>query len=339
MRFALLGSHPDGIEMARALAETGRHQLSVSTEALPDSMKPSFAETRMLGDVEEILADPAIDMVIVAGSGAVRAEQLRRSVQSERHVLCVHPADDSPEIAYEVAMMQMDSGRVLLPLLHEALHPAVQRLRDFVQRGEEAAGPTIGIFRLLEMQINSEGSVLLYVDPAGPRASLQGWGMVRGLAGDVAEIGAFAAKDILEEGQPVLIAGSFQGGGLFRITLLPNAEDPSWRLDVIGSKGRASLFFPVGPQGPAFLSWHDKTGERVEESFEPWYPWPLLVKQFESALGTTHAIPKEEQVDQIKLPGASRIHGSTDAIQTEGAPRLATAVTCATCRVRRCRRS
>lgn len=35
-------------------------------------MKPSFAETRMLGDVEEILADPAIDMVIVAGSGAVR---------------------------------------------------------------------------------------------------------------------------------------------------------------------------------------------------------------------------------------------------------------------------
>ena len=35
MRFALLGTHPDGIDMACALVETGRHQLVAYTSAEP----------------------------------------------------------------------------------------------------------------------------------------------------------------------------------------------------------------------------------------------------------------------------------------------------------------
>ena len=60
-------------------------------------LSPSRAQTRRVSDLEEVLADPAIEAVIVAGAPAVRPAQLRRALQSERHVLCVHPADDSPE--------------------------------------------------------------------------------------------------------------------------------------------------------------------------------------------------------------------------------------------------
>ena len=65
-------------------------------------------ETR-LGDLEEVLADPAIDAVIVAGGPSVRAAQLRRALQSERYVVCVHPADDTADLAYEAASIQSEA--------------------------------------------------------------------------------------------------------------------------------------------------------------------------------------------------------------------------------------
>jgi hypothetical protein len=80
-------------------------------------------EPRRVSDLEEVLADPSMETVIVAGGPATRPGQLRRALQSERHVLCVCPADDSPDLAYEAAMIQADTGMVLLPLLPEALPP------------------------------------------------------------------------------------------------------------------------------------------------------------------------------------------------------------------------
>src|SRR5262249_36259648 len=121
MRFALLGDDPDGLAAARALAASGRHGLVVYSGLVAgleilarDGLKP-----RRVGDMEEALADPAIEAVIVAGAPSNRAAQLRRALQSERHVLCVHPVDPSPDIGYEAAQLQSDVRRVLLPLLSE----------------------------------------------------------------------------------------------------------------------------------------------------------------------------------------------------------------------------
>ncbi len=138
MRFALLGTHPDGIDMACALAETGRHQLIAytSAEPVPEPILRRWGpEARRLHDLEELLADPAIDAVIVAGTPANRTVQLRRALQSERHVLCVYPPDSVPDGAYEAAMIRDDTGRVLLPLLPEALHPGVVRLAELLRSG------------------------------------------------------------------------------------------------------------------------------------------------------------------------------------------------------------
>src|SRR5439155_8896955 len=86
-----------------------------------------------VADIEEVLADPTIDAIIVAGSAAVRPAQLRRALQSERSALCVHPADQGPDFAYEAAMLQTDVKRFVLPLLPEALHPAFADLADLLK--------------------------------------------------------------------------------------------------------------------------------------------------------------------------------------------------------------
>src|SRR5271157_3842468 len=125
MRFALLGDHPDGLEMARALASSERHEVAVySGPALGmEYLQRWGLKPARVSDLEEVLADPRVQAVIVAGSPAQRPGQLRRALQSERHVLCICPVDDSPDLAYEAAMARADTGQVLFPLLGEALHP------------------------------------------------------------------------------------------------------------------------------------------------------------------------------------------------------------------------
>jgi hypothetical protein len=240
MRFALLGDHPDGLDMARALAASGRHELTAY------SGPPVGAEylrrwgliARTVPDLEEVLADPAIDAVLVAGGPAIRASQLRRALQSERHVLCVHPADGGPDAAYEALMIQGDTAKVLMPLLAEALHPAFRRLAELtspepvrlIERGEairaglppaRRAPPAVLGLRLLEVERWSGEQVMLDADAEGHRPGLPGWEVLRALGGEVAEVFALAPDEEASGDQPLLLAGRFERGGLFQASLLP----------------------------------------------------------------------------------------------------------------------
>lgn len=293
MRFALLGDHPDGVAMACALAESGRHRLVVYTTPLSDKVLRRWgSEVRRVSDVEEVLADPAVEAILVAGHPGVRPAQLRRALQSERHVLCVHPADQTPEIAYEAAMIRNDTGCVLLPLLPETTHPALARLAEFVRgraglpKPPEEVSP-LGDFRLLIMERGVSGEVLEGVWIAGHKPSFPGWDVLRGVGGEIQEVSAFAEGEELREGEPVLVAGRFERGGLFQVTLLPKEKEPTWRLIAVGSGGRAELLFPLGWDGPACLDWRDAGGEPHEEYWERWDPWPVLVEVFEQAVART----------------------------------------------------
>jgi predicted dehydrogenase len=321
MRFALLGDHPDGVDMACALAESGRHRLVVCTTPLSeDELRRLGEEVRRVSDVEEVLADPAVDAVIVAGRAGVRPAQLRRALQSERHVLCVHPPDQSPEISYEAAMIRNDTGCVLLPLLPEATHPAIRRLAEFVRR-KDADNSPIGAFRLLEMERESEGEVLDGVEIAGHKHSFPGWDILRTLGGEIQEVWAFAEQEELREGEPVLVAGRFERGGLFHVRLLPRAHQPRWRLTAIGSRGMAELLFPLGWNGPAILEWRDAEGEAHEEYWQRWDPWPVLIDAFEQALAladlskAVHAMNSPEMSEIIEQ--VQRFHEDKNAFQID----------------------
>jgi predicted dehydrogenase len=285
MRFGLLGNDPDGLEMACALVESGRHQLaSYAARVDEDVLRRWNPDARRVADAEEVLADPAVELVIVAGGPAVRPAQLRRALQSERHVLCAHPADQTPEAAYEAAMLRDDSGCVLLPLLPGALHPAVRRLASFVTRlGQKDGESPAGAFVLLEVEIAGTGEVLRGFD-AGLKPSFPGWELLRALGGELQEVTAFAEGEELGPGEPVLVAGRFDQGGLLRLTLLPRRPDDALRVMLLGSAGGVELLMPQGWDGPAFLGWTDAGGERHEEYWERWDPWPALVEVVETAL-------------------------------------------------------
>jgi predicted dehydrogenase len=283
MRFALLGSHPDGLDFASALAASGRHELAAynGPESGLEVLRQRGLNVQPIGDIEEILADPAIEAVIVAGKPATRPEQLRRALQSERHVLCVHPADQSPDIAYEAAMIQGDTQQVLLPLMPDALHPAIARLAELTK----AADGPLGSLRLVEMERWSPHSLWIDSDPAVHRPSFPGWDVLWTIGGPIVEVSAFAAKEELSPNDSVLLTGRFDSEALFRSDLLAGQDESRLRLALIGNRGRAELVFPSGWSGPAQLSWRESSGTAHEENWPVWDPWPPFVDVFEAAVG------------------------------------------------------
>src|SRR4051794_12537404 len=235
-----------------------------------------LGQPALVSDVEEVLADPAVEAVVVAGRPSVRAAQLRRALQSERHVLCVHPADEKPDAAYEAALLQTDTGCALFPILPEGLHPALARLAEFIDRppaGQESASP-VGAFQLLLFERHSAAEVL-DAGGAGREPAVPGWDVLRRLGGEVIEGLAFADAEELLPGQPVLLSGRFDQGGLFQVTLLPRRPAGRWRLVVVGTQGQAELDWPDGWAGPAELTWHE-AGERRSQRWPGWAPWPAL---------------------------------------------------------------
>lgn len=271
MRFALLGDHADGLDMARALTATGRHELR-----LYFGPAAGLLQLQRLGlaplvrtDLEELLVDAELDAVIVAGDLGVRGAQLRRALQAECHVLCVHPADASPDVAYEAAMIQADTGRVLLPLLPMTLHPGVRRLKDL------PLSP-----RLFELEIWSTEEALLQ----GRRPSMPGWDVLRYLAGEIGELFVLAGGGELSGEQPVSASGRFLNGSILQASYLPHQAEPRWRLALVTPAGRAVLHFVQGWPGPAELTYTDADGAHQTERLESLDPWTALVERFEQAV-------------------------------------------------------
>jgi predicted dehydrogenase len=314
MHFAILGDHDDGLYIARALAATGRHTLATYSgpTAGVERLRLQGLNPRRIGDVEEVLADPEVEAVVVASRLAHRPALLRRALQSERHVLCVHPADQTPDIAYEAALIQGDTRCVLLPLLPEALHPGVRRLAELVR---PPAGP-IGQVRLLELELTSPDTVVLEADAEKQRHSLPAWNVLRVLGGEIVEVSAFAAREAISPDEPLLLTGRFERGGLFRTSFLPRQGEHRWRLSVSGATGSAELAFPSGWAGPARLRWRNADGKEQEEAFEAWDAWPPLVEVFESALaaangggaspGPGRRVTWEDEIRSLELDDAAR---------------------------------
>ncbi len=279
MRFALIGNDPDGIQMAAALAESGRHEWAAYTVPLSATELPTAsAAPRRIADTEEVLADSSIELILVAGPLALRPQQLRRAIQSEHHVLCVYPPDLTPEAAYEAAMIQEDTGLGLLPLLPHALHPGVLRLGALVRQ-------SLGQLVLLQGEITSSGEILTGLDEAAPKAAFPGWEVLRTIGGEIDEVSAFAPTEELQAGEAVLVSGRFAQGGLLQMTLLPQQPSSQVRFIAVGRSGRAELYLPQSWDGPAFLTFSDAAGQAREEAWDRWDPWLAFIEPVEAAAG------------------------------------------------------
>ncbi|MSU78648.1 MAG: hypothetical protein EXS16_11215 [Gemmataceae bacterium] len=309
MRFALLGEHPDGLDLARALVATGSHHLrAFAGTRTGQGQVESLGTIIYYRDLEEVLADPDIDAVIVATPIAQRPAHLRRALQSERHVFCVHPADPSPDVAYEAAMIQADTNRVLLPMLPMALHPAMARFTELMQATVAA--------QVLELEIASSEEVLQNTGGVNPKPSLPGWDVLRRVGGEVDAVYVQTGKSAFAKGEPLLLSGRFLSGLLFRATLLPSQAAQHWRIALVTPTARITLDFPDGWPGPARLNFVDAAGQSQTETWPAHHPWEALIRRFEEAVETSRRrIPRPGQIDTACLTNPISTLGWQDELR------------------------
>jgi predicted dehydrogenase len=305
MRFALLGNHPDGLAIARALVASARHQIAIYAGAATgmevlarDGIQPAYVR-----DPEEALASAGIEAVIVAGPPGRRAGPVRRALQSELHVLCVHPVS-SLDFAYEAALLQSDVRCVLLPLFPATMHPGVRRL------GEISRGLPGDSVRIVESEREFPEEFLMPGGRDGSQPGLPDWDILRFLAGELAEVSVVSQTDELAAEQPLLLTGRFVRGPLLKATYSPNRQSPAWRLTLVGKQSRAELSFRDGWPGHAELRHTDETGQTRGETWESFHPWAALVEEFDKA------------VDHWQTRGRLLEPGATDGTSVTADPPL-----------------
>jgi predicted dehydrogenase len=277
MRIALIGDHPDGRQFARALA-AGGHEIAAYCGGL--RLVDEFAGIRVTRDVEEILADPGVEAVIVGSKIDLRGEHLRRVLQSERHALCVHPVARSPDSAYEAAMLRGDTGVVLLPILVDALQPYLFALKELTAR----EAPKLGELQFLVLEHCTPQTVFREPDSAGRNAGLCGWGWLRAIGGEIVDVNAYAEAEELSDDLPFFISGRFEKGGVFQSIYYPRAPQERQALYWQGTCGRAEVQVLPSRQAAARLRWWNKDQPPHEQTWDSIDRWQPLVKVFDAAI-------------------------------------------------------
>lgn len=219
MRFAILGDHPDGKAVAAALPAAG-HELRAYQGRRPQD----WPHLKATADLEEVLADPTIDAVIVAGDPGERLNQLRRVLQSERSALVVHPVDEKPDGGHEIAMLLGDVHQVAIPILPGAVSAGVAAF------AKDCASAT-----WVDLVAETTGA---QVWEAGARPSFPGWTELRRAGGEIVEVAAFAPTEEILPGDVVMVHGRFADGRLFRALYVPRR--PATTLELRGP-GRKPL--------------------------------------------------------------------------------------------------
>lgn len=118
-------------------AHPGMRLVSVFNPNVASALKVTEAYGgRAVGDIEEALADPAVDAVIVATPTNTHLEYIRAVAGSGKPILCEKPLDlDMDRVAQAAAVLDANPVPFMLAF-NRRFDPTVRALRDAVRAGE-----------------------------------------------------------------------------------------------------------------------------------------------------------------------------------------------------------
>jgi predicted dehydrogenase len=127
-----------GPNLARNVASIQGAQLSWCCDAdaqTRDRLAASFKDTRFTGSLDELLADPDLDGVLLATPARTHAPLAVRVLQAGKHCFVEKPLALSVADAEGVVEAARSAGRVLMVGHLLEYHPGVRRLGEIVRAG------------------------------------------------------------------------------------------------------------------------------------------------------------------------------------------------------------
>jgi predicted dehydrogenase len=114
-------------------------ELSWLCDASPDALErfgTRYTQARTTIDLDEVLADPELDAVVVATPAVTHYELAKRALEAGKHVLVEKPPAMNAVEAEDLVATAESTGRVLMPGFLLLYHPAVQKVKELVASGE-----------------------------------------------------------------------------------------------------------------------------------------------------------------------------------------------------------
>jgi len=196
---------------------------------------------------EKVLADPAIDAVVLATPHTQHAEQIVAAARSGKHVFCEKPFALTVKSGNAAIRACAKAGVTLGVGFNWRFQPALQEIRCMLDDGR--------LGKLLHMEGNFCGpSVYRFgqehwrqARDEGPAGGMTGRGVhvvdaFLYLAGPVASVHAHSIRRVLDHGLDDTTSMLFQfrgGASGYLSTIIATAE--TWRMQIFGSRGWAEV--------------------------------------------------------------------------------------------------
>jgi len=297
---AVVGYGYWGPNLARNVAECPELELRALCDLDPARLE-MFAqrhpEARAVGELEQLLADPAIEAIVLATPPQTHHALARRALEAGRHVLVEKPLATCLEQAHELADLAREVERVLMPGHTFVYSPAVNAVRELIQGGVVGDVHFITSSRMNLGKYHS-GGVLCDLAPHDLSILLH-W-----LEEPVVEVAA-SGSSVLREGIPetAFLTLAFAGGSTANVQISWLAPRKVRQMIVVGSQ-RMVVYddtasdepvriydrgMDVLPPEPANFGEHQliyRTGDVVIPRIEPQEPLRLELEDFARAVRT-----------------------------------------------------
>ena len=139
MRVGVVGLGHWGPNLARnfdRLPDACLEYVCDGSEAARARWGPQFPRARVAEDLDELLADPQLDAVVLATHVTSHAELAVRVFEAGKHCFVEKPLAASVREAEAVVAAARESGRVLMVGHLLEYHPGLERLKELVDSGE-----------------------------------------------------------------------------------------------------------------------------------------------------------------------------------------------------------
>lgn len=237
MHFALLGDDPRVAPFLDALALRADTLLTHAVCA-PQTLQATARTVKRCSNWEELLGDPTLDAVIVAGADPWLLDGARKFAEAGKAILVLADVRQTSTFIYQLTLIYAERELVLFPLLLHRTHPQVVALRSAMQTGELGAVQhlrlerALGVDSIPERNVNRMAGVLLEdVD------------LLRFLGGDYNQISASRSGDPLVgvAVSNITLLGESLPQSMWSASMSPEVLRGSWKLVVAGDKGTATL--------------------------------------------------------------------------------------------------
>ncbi|MFB9312414.1 Gfo/Idh/MocA family protein [Nocardioides plantarum] len=200
------------------------------------------AATRAHGSYEELLADPAVEVVYVASPHALHLEHARAAFEAGKHVLCEKPLATSVADAEEMVALARRHDRFLMEAMWTACHPVVRALAEGLRSGRYGAPRQLHAELGFVVDADPDDRLL---DPALGAGALLDMGIYPLTFAHLVlgEAESLAATAVLSESGidlDIAVAGHYPGGALATMTASMTSQS-SRAATIATNRGRIDL--------------------------------------------------------------------------------------------------